>query len=88
MQEHCETVIPLVALLKELSEVVRRLSNSQYTQKPVGVVESSVGGTPAGVPSQGSFSYGSRNFIAFTFRARAFPTGPLRITVLIPIPYG
>ena len=44
MQKHCETVIPLVALLKELSEVVRRLSNSQYTQKPVGVVESSVGG--------------------------------------------
>ncbi|TMK99070.1 MAG: hypothetical protein E6G34_06100 [Actinobacteria bacterium] len=52
------------------------------------LVESSVGGTPAGVPSQGSFSYGGRNFIAFTFRARAFPTGPLRITVLIPIPYG
>ena len=44
MQDHCETVMPLVALLEELSEVVQRLSNSQYSQKPVGVVESCVGG--------------------------------------------
>ncbi|CAN5581044.1 hypothetical protein BH09PLA1_BH09PLA1_04890 [soil metagenome] len=35
---------PLTALLQQLFELVTRLSDSQYTQKPVGVVDSSVGG--------------------------------------------
>lgn len=35
---------PLVGLLRQLSGVVGKLTDSQYTQKPVGVVESSVGG--------------------------------------------
>lgn len=34
----------LVTLLRQLSDVVRRLSDAEYAQKPVGVVESSVGG--------------------------------------------
>jgi len=36
--------LPLIALLEELTEVIARLPDSQYAQKPVGVVESSVGG--------------------------------------------
>ena len=52
------------------------------------LVQSSLQGTPAGVPSQGPFSYGGRSFIAFTFQAHAFPSGPLRITALIPLPYS
>jgi uncharacterized damage-inducible protein DinB len=35
---------PLIKLLRQLSVVVGKLTDSQYTQKPVGVVESSVGG--------------------------------------------
>ena len=35
---------PLIRLLRQLSIVVGKLTDSQYTQKPVGVVESSVGG--------------------------------------------
>jgi uncharacterized damage-inducible protein DinB len=37
-------VLPLIALLDQLAEVVARLPDSHYAQKPVGVVESSVGG--------------------------------------------
>jgi hypothetical protein len=52
------------------------------------LVQSSLEGTPAEVPSQGMFSYRRRTFIAFTFHARAFPSGPLRITALMPVPYS
>jgi uncharacterized damage-inducible protein DinB len=37
-------IAPLSALLHHLFDVVMRLSDAQYTQKPVGVIESSVGG--------------------------------------------
>jgi uncharacterized damage-inducible protein DinB len=36
-------IAPLSALLQQLLDVVTRLSDSQYTQRPVGVVDSSVG---------------------------------------------
>jgi hypothetical protein len=35
---------PLVALLRQLRSVIEKLTDGQYTQKPVGVVPSSVGG--------------------------------------------
>src|SRR4051794_30311839 len=35
---------PLVALLRQLGSVVASLEDAQYTQRPVGVVDSSVGG--------------------------------------------
>lgn len=34
---------PLIHVLKQLAEVIERLGDSQYTQKPVGVVQSSLG---------------------------------------------
>jgi uncharacterized damage-inducible protein DinB len=37
-------VRPLIGLLHQLFDLVESLSNEQYTRKPVGVVESSVGG--------------------------------------------
>jgi len=37
-------IAPLTALLSQLSDVVARLSATSYTQKPVGVIDSSVGG--------------------------------------------
>jgi hypothetical protein len=29
-----------------------------------------------------------KSYRAYTFDAKAFPSGPLRITVLIPLPYS
>jgi uncharacterized damage-inducible protein DinB len=37
-------VAPLVALLRQLRELLERLSDEQYVQKPVGVVASSIAG--------------------------------------------
>jgi hypothetical protein len=51
------------------------------------VVMSSFSPPPAHVPTSGPFSYGGATYRAFTFHAEAFPSGPLRITDLIPIPY-
>jgi uncharacterized damage-inducible protein DinB len=45
---HCPgeppAVQPLIALLHQLFDLVALLSNEEYTRKPVGVVESSIGG--------------------------------------------
>jgi len=37
-------ISPLTQLLRQLASVIERLDDRQYTQKPVGVIESSVGG--------------------------------------------
>src|SRR4051794_39320267 len=39
-----QMVSPLSQLLRQLAGVIERLDDEQYTQKPVGVIESSVGG--------------------------------------------
>ncbi|HEY1450465.1 MAG TPA: hypothetical protein VGF47_05885 [Solirubrobacteraceae bacterium] len=52
------------------------------------LVKSTVGYSPGPVPSSGPVSLHGRNYRAYTFTAEAFPSGPLRITVLIPLPYS
>ena len=37
-------ILPLVAVLRQLAELVNLLTDEQYVQKPVGVVPSSIGG--------------------------------------------
>ncbi len=37
---------------------------------------------PAQVPDRGTVSYGGHGYQAFSFMATAFPTGPLRISLL------
>src|SRR5262249_10954692 len=37
-------ITPLVNLLQQLASVIQPLTDSEYTQKPVGVIESSIGG--------------------------------------------
>jgi hypothetical protein len=51
------------------------------------LVKNSLGPEPGTVPESGSYTYRGRRFRVFTIHARAFPSGPLRINVLIPIPY-
>jgi len=52
------------------------------------LVKNSLGPSPGAVPSSGSYRYRGRTYRAFTLHAEAFPSGPLRIVVLIPIPYS
>jgi hypothetical protein len=52
------------------------------------LVKNSLGPAPANVPATGSYRYRGRTFRVFTLHAEAFPSGPLRIVVLIPIPYS
>jgi len=52
------------------------------------LVKSTVGPVPGTVPASGSLRYRGQSFRLYTFYAKAFPSGRLRITVLIPIPYS
>jgi len=51
-------------------------------------VMSSLDPVPTQVPAQGPFVYMGHNYRVFTINAEAFPSGPLTIRVLIPIPYS
>lgn len=52
------------------------------------LVKNSLGPDPGAVPPSGLYTYRGHTFRVFTLNARAFPSGPLRISVLIPIPYS
>jgi hypothetical protein len=52
------------------------------------LVKSTLAGSPDSVPQSGPWSYRGKSYSAYTFKAEAFPSGPLRITVLIPLPYS
>ena len=52
------------------------------------LVKSTIGYSPGVVPTSGPFSYRGKSYRAYTFDAEAFPSGPLRITTLIPLPYS
>ncbi len=55
------------------------------------LVKDSLGPMPgpalASMPASGAYRYRGRNFRVFTIHATAFPSGPLTIRVLVPIPY-
>ena len=52
------------------------------------LVKNSLGPAPGAVPASGTYRYRGRTFRVYTLHAEAFPSGPLRIAVLIPIPYS
>jgi hypothetical protein len=52
------------------------------------LVKNSLGPSPPQVPDRGLYRYRGHLFRIFTLHAGAFPAGPLRIVVLIPIPYS
>ncbi|HEY2537713.1 MAG TPA: hypothetical protein VGI24_12115 [Solirubrobacteraceae bacterium] len=52
------------------------------------LVKNSLGPAPGKVPASGTYHYRGHTFRVYTLHARAFPSGPLRIVVLIPIPYS
>ncbi|HWX74670.1 MAG TPA: hypothetical protein VNZ05_05140 [Solirubrobacteraceae bacterium] len=52
------------------------------------LVKNSLGPNPGAVPESGPFTYRGRRFEVFPVHASAFPSGPLLIKVLVPIPYS
>jgi hypothetical protein len=56
------------------------------------LVKDSLGPAPgpalSAVPADGPFHYEGHSFRVFTVHAEAFPSGPLTIRVLVPIPYS
>lgn len=52
------------------------------------LVKSTLGASPGAIPASGKVSVHGKSYRAYTFTAEAFPSGPLRITVLIPMPYS
>jgi hypothetical protein len=52
------------------------------------LVKNSLGPSPGAVPASGQYHYRGHTFRVVTLHAEAFPSGPLRIAVLIPIPYS
>jgi hypothetical protein len=47
-------------------------------------VEGTLSPGPATVPERGALAYGGRSYETYSFTAEAFPSGPLRISLLIP----
>jgi hypothetical protein len=58
------------------AEVLMRTSSGQ--------VEGSLKPGPASVPARGEVQYAGHGYDAYTFTAEAFPSGPLRISLLLP----
>jgi hypothetical protein len=58
---------------------------------PPQLVKDSLGPMPgpalAAVPASGAYRYEGRSFRVFTVHAKAFPSGPLTVRVLVPMPY-
>jgi hypothetical protein len=52
------------------------------------LVKSTIGPAPGPIAASGPVSVRGKSYRAYTFDAKAFPSGPLRITVLIPLPYS
>jgi hypothetical protein len=52
------------------------------------LVKNSLGPQPGNPPESGPYTYRGRRFEVFTLNESAFPSGPLRIRVLVPIPYS
>ena len=52
------------------------------------LVKNSLGPSPGSVPASGTYTYRGQSFRVFTVHAHAFPSGPLVVRVLVPIPYS
>ncbi len=51
------------------------------------LVKSTLGPSPGAIPTSGKVSLRGSSYRAYTFDGKAFPSGPLRITTLVPMPY-
>ena len=51
-------------------------------------IEGLAGGAPANIPDHGPVGYRHGQFEAFSFNAKSFPNGGLRVSLLVPVPGG
>jgi hypothetical protein len=51
------------------------------------VIKNDLGPLSGPIPASGAYSYHGRRFKVFTVNAKAFPSGPLTVRVLVPQPY-
>lgn len=58
-----------------------------YMSPGAELVKDSLGPLPGYVPVEGAYRYNGRSFFVFTVKAEEFPSGPLTIRVLVPLPY-
>jgi hypothetical protein len=70
---------------KRLAERLAGLDVLMYMEGQL--VKNSLGPEPGQVPASGPYVYRGHRFDVYTLHAEAFPSGPLRIVVLIPVPY-
>jgi hypothetical protein len=68
-------------------DVLMYMSSKQPGDTQLRLVKNSLGPSPGSVPPSGPYSYRGHNFQVFTVNGTAFPSGPLTIRVLVPIPY-
>lgn len=52
------------------------------------LVKNSLGPAPGAVPPSGRYEYRGRTYRVFTMRLSAFPSGPLLVRGLVPVPYS
>jgi DNA-binding GntR family transcriptional regulator len=55
---------------------------------PATLVKNSLGPDPGAVPASGRYTYRGSTFQVYTLHARAFPSGPLTVRVLVPVPFA
>jgi hypothetical protein len=77
---------------KRLAQRLAGLEVLMYMQAagssaPAQLVKSTFSPPPSAVPARGPYEYEGRSFQTFTLHAQAFPSGPLRVVLLIPTPY-
>lgn len=77
---------------KRLAQRLAGLEVLMYMQAagsnaPEQLVKSTFSTPPSAVPARGPFEYEGHAFQTFTLHAQAFPSGPLRVVLLIPTPY-
>jgi hypothetical protein len=51
-------------------------------------IEGAVSPSPAAIPTHGAVSYRGKSYQAFSFPAQAFPSGGLRVSILVPVPWS
>ena len=72
---------------KRLTGRLAGLHVLMYIGSPAQLVKNSLGPEPGNVPASGPYTYNGRAFQVFTLTRAAFPSGPLTIRVLVPMPY-
>jgi hypothetical protein len=82
-----EGYLRLARRLAGLDVLMYMYPNSPHPQLVKNSLDKGPGPALAAVPASGPYKYLGHSYQVFTVHAQAFPSGPLAIRVLVPIPY-